>query len=102
LTEEDRKALDACTTAIRASISAVLRVEAKVDRIGAELVAVQEALSTLDIHVHQVLDKELRDVALDAAAAVETANNVARENDMQQIERLETQERRERVKTGGE
>jgi hypothetical protein len=101
LTPEDREAIGDCAAAIRESTAAIHALTARVAAAEAKLVAVQETLETLDIHVHQVLDNELRDVAHDAARAIETANNVARDHNMQQVERLEKQERRERVKTGG-
>lgn len=100
LSEGDRAWLKAHFSAINSRLA---EIEADIINVRRDLAAVSTSLETLDIHVHQVLDKELHDIAHDAAAAVETANNVARDHNMQQVERLEKQERkeRERVKTGG-
>lgn len=101
MTPEDRECIADCTAAIRASTAAVKELTTRVAAVEVELADINRSLKELDHHVHQVLEKDLRDVAHDAAKAIETANNVARDHNMQQIERLEQQERRERVRTGG-
>ena len=101
MTTEESDAIVDCTKAIRESTEAIRALTDRVAAAEGELAAMKEALETLDVHVHQVLDKELHDVAQDAAAAIEAANNAVREHNLHQVERLETQERRGRVKTGG-
>jgi hypothetical protein len=101
VTPQESDAISDCAKAIRESTAAIQELTSRVAAVEVELAAVKSALEQLDHHVHKVIDKELQDVALDAAAAFEKANDAVRDHNLQQIERLETQERRERVRTGG-